>query len=76
MNLVLTNPWGLLGLLGVPALILIYYLRRRAKVVTISTVFLLRKAQRDSTAGRRFDHFNNSITITPSGVINWRSGLR
>ena len=76
MNLVLTNPWGLLGLLVVPALILIYYLRRRAKVVTISTVFLLRKAQRDSTAGRRFDHFNNSITITPSGVINWRSGLR
>jgi len=61
MNLVLTNPWGLLGLLGVPALILIYYLRRRAKVVTISTVFLLKKAQRESAAGRRFDHFNNSL---------------
>ena len=61
MNLVLTNPWGFLGLLGIPALILIYYLRRKSKVVTVSTLFLLKQAQRESTAGRRFEEFSNSI---------------
>lgn len=61
MNIVLTNPWGLLGLLGIPALVLIHFLRRRAQVVTISTVFLLKRTQRESAAGRRFEHFNNSL---------------
>ena len=61
MNLVLTNPWGFLGLLGIPALVLIYYLRRKSKVVRVSTLFLLKQAQRESTAGRRFEEFSNSI---------------
>ena len=61
MNLVFTNPWGFLGLLGIPALVLIYYLRRRAQVVTVSTLFLLKRTQRESKAGRRFETFSNSL---------------
>lgn len=61
MSLVLTNPWGLLALLGIPALILIYYLRRQARVVTVSTLFLLQRSERESRAGRRFETFSNSL---------------
>lgn len=61
MNFALTNPWGLLGLLGIHALILIYYLRRRAQAVTISTLFLLQKSQRETVAGRRFETFSNTL---------------
>ena len=61
MNLILTNPWGLLALLGIPLLILIYYLRRKAQVVTVSTLFLLKRTQRESKAGKRFETFSNSL---------------
>jgi len=46
MNLILTNPLGLLALLSIPALIIIYFLQRRAKVIPVSTLFLLEKSQR------------------------------
>lgn len=61
MNLIFTNPWGFLALLGIPLLVLIYFLRRRAKVVTVSTLFLLKRTQRESRAGRRFETFSNSL---------------
>ncbi len=61
MNLIFSNPWGFLALLGIPLLVLIYYLRRRAKVVTVSTLFLLKRTQRESRAGRRFESFSNSL---------------
>ena len=61
MNLIFTNPWGFLALLGIPLLVLIYYLRRQAKVVTVSTLFLLKRTQRESRAGRRFETFSNSL---------------
>lgn len=61
MNLVFTNPWGFLALLGIPLLVLIYYLRRKAQVVTVSTLFLLKRTQRESKAGRRFETFSNSL---------------
>jgi hypothetical protein len=61
VNLIFTNPWGFLALLGIPLLILIHYLRRRAKVVTVSTLFLLKRTQRESKAGRRFETFSNSL---------------
>lgn len=42
---------------------LIHFLQRRAKVVTVSTLFLLRQTQRESTSGRRFDRLVNSIPL-------------
>lgn len=61
MTLIFGNPWGFLGLLGIPLLVLIYYLRRRAKVETITTLFLLGRTQRETKAGRRFETFSNSL---------------
>ena len=61
MTLIFSNPWGFLGLLGIPILVLIYYLRRRAKVETITTLFLLGRTQRETKAGRRFETFSNSL---------------
>ncbi len=61
MNLILTNPLGLLALLGIPALVVIYFLQRRAKVIPASTLFLLEKTQRESSAGRRFETFTTSL---------------
>ncbi len=61
MNLILTNPLGLLALLSIPALIIIYFLQRRAKVIPVSTLFLLEKSQRESSSGRRFEAFSTSL---------------
>jgi hypothetical protein len=61
VNLVFGNPWGFLGFLGIPLLVLIYYLRRRAQVETVTTLFLLARTQRETKAGRRFETFSNSL---------------
>ena len=61
MNVVLTNPAGFLALLGLPTVILIHFLQRQAKVIPISTLFLLDQTQRESVSGRRFDRITNSI---------------
>lgn len=42
---------------------LIHFLQRRAKVELVSTLFLLRQAQRESTSGRRFDRLVNSVPL-------------
>ncbi|MGB1258418.1 MAG: BatA domain-containing protein [Akkermansiaceae bacterium] len=59
----LTNPYGFWALAGVPVIVLIHFLQRRAKVETISTLFLLRQTQRESTSGRRFDRLVNSVPL-------------
>ena len=63
MNIVLTNLAGFFALLGIPAVILIHFLQRQAKVVPISTLFLLAQTQRESVSGRRFDRLTNSIPL-------------
>ena len=42
---------------------LIHFLQRRAKVQLVSTLFLLRQTQRESTSGRRFDRLVNSVPL-------------
>lgn len=61
--MILTNPLGALALLGIPAVILIHFLQRQARVVPVSTLFLLEQTQRESTSGRRFDRLTNSIPL-------------
>ena len=63
MNLVLTNPLGFWALLGIPAVIVIHFLQRQAKVIPVSTLFLLAQTQRESVSGRRFDRLTNSIPL-------------
>ena len=61
--LFLSNPHGLWALLGIPIIVLIHFLQRRAKVEMVSTLFLLQRTQRESTSGRRFDRLVNSIPL-------------
>ena len=44
-------------------ILLIHFLQRRAKVETVSTLFLLRQTQKESTSGRKFDRLVHSIPL-------------
>ena len=61
--MILNNPFGLLALLGIPAVLLIHFLQRQARIIPVSTLFLLEQTQRESTSGRRFDRITNSIPL-------------
>jgi len=43
--------------------LLIHFLQRKAKVVPVSTLFLLEKTMRESMSGRRFDRLMNSVPL-------------
>lgn len=60
---VFSNPLGLLALLGVPVLLAIHFLQRRAVEVPASTLFLWRHALRDPSVGRRFDRLLPSVPL-------------
>ena len=49
----LTNPLGLLALLGIPAVLAIHFLQRKAVELPVSTLFLLERTQREAASGRR-----------------------
>ena len=57
------NPAGLWALIGIPAIIAIHFLQRKALVLPISTLFLLEKTQRDAATGRRFDRIVHSVPL-------------
>jgi hypothetical protein len=57
------NPAGLWALLGIPAIILIHFLQRKAVTIPVSTLFLLEKTQREASTGRNFDRITNSIPL-------------
>lgn len=59
----LTNPLGLLALLGIPAVLAIHFLQRKATVIPVSTLFLLEKTQRESASGRRFERLVSSVPL-------------
>jgi hypothetical protein len=57
------NLAGLWALLGIPTVILIHFLQRKAKVIPVSTLFLLNKTQREASSGRHFDRLTQSIPL-------------
>ena len=59
----LTNPLGLLALLGIPAVLAIHFLQRKAVELPVSTLFLLERTQREAASGRRFDRLIPSIPL-------------
>jgi hypothetical protein len=59
----LTNPLGLLALLGIPAVLAIHFLQRKAIELPVSTLFLLERTQRDAASGRKFDRLIPSIPL-------------
>jgi hypothetical protein len=59
----LTNPLGLFALLGIPAVLALHYLQRKAVELPVSTLFLLERTQREAASGRRFDRLIPSIPL-------------
>lgn len=57
------NPLGLLALFGIPALLAIHFLQRKARVLTVSTLFLLDHTRREAAGGRRFERLTASIPM-------------
>ncbi|NQX03013.1 BatA domain-containing protein [bacterium] len=61
--LTLANPLGLLALLGIPAVLAIHFLQRKAVELPVSTLFLLERSQRDAASGRRLERIIPSIPL-------------
>ena len=57
------NPAGLWALIGIPAILLIHFLQRKAQSFPVSTLFLLEKTHREANTGRNFDRLTNSIPL-------------
>jgi hypothetical protein len=57
------NPLGLLALLGIPAVLAIHFLQRKAKELPVSTLFLLEHTRREAAEGRRFERLIPSIPL-------------
>lgn len=59
----LTNPLGLLALLGIPTVLAIHFLQRKAIELPVATLFLLERTQRDAASGRRLERIIPSIPL-------------
>src|SRR3954453_7002857 len=54
------NPWGLLGLLAIPAILIIHMLREKSRLVRVSTLFLLPPMAPRTPRGRALHFIQNS----------------
>ncbi len=63
MPFVFANPAGFWALLGIPAILLIHFLQRQSQTLSISTLFLLERIERQSLKGRKIDRLRNSIPL-------------
>lgn len=61
--MIFSNIAGLWALVGIPLVVLIHFLQRKAKTLPVSTLFLLEQTQRDSLSGRRFDRLTPSLPL-------------
>lgn len=57
------NPLGLFALLGIPAVLAIHFLQRKARELPVSTLFLLDHTRREAAGGRRFERLIPSIPL-------------
>lgn len=61
--LVFANPWGLLGLLGIPVVLAIHLLHRHRRKVPISTLFLIEVAREPAQSGQRWHRLLPSVPM-------------
>ncbi|TAG09377.1 MAG: hypothetical protein EAZ42_07090 [Verrucomicrobia bacterium] len=57
------QPWGLLALLGIPIVLAIHMLQRKAVVLPISTLFLLGSQPKQSRHGRQIERLIASVPL-------------
>jgi Aerotolerance regulator N-terminal len=58
-----SNPLGLLALLGIPAVLAIHFLQRKAREFPCSTLFLLETVRREAAGGRRIERLLPSVPL-------------
>jgi len=63
MNVFFLNPWGLLALLGIPAVLIIHLLRRKSRTVTASTLFLVTEVLKSREGGRRIQTLRTTLPL-------------
>ena len=61
MGVFLANPWGLLALMAIPAIVGVHFLQERSRRVRASTLFLLERAAPTAAAGARIERFRQSL---------------
>ena len=61
MSFFFANPWGLLALVAIPAIVAIHFLQEQSHRVRASTLFLLEHARPTSEQGFRIERFHNSL---------------
>jgi hypothetical protein len=61
MDLSFANPAGFWALLGLPAVVIIHFLQRRARRHVITTLFLLDPLRQESAGGHRFQRLRTSV---------------
>jgi len=61
MGIFFANPWGLLALAAIPALVAIHFLQEQSRRVRASTLFLLERAAPLPAGGIRLEKFRNSL---------------
>lgn len=75
MSFFFANPWGLLALAAIPAIVAIHFLQEQSRRVRTSTLFLLEHAQPTSHEGFRFERFRNSLPfwmqLLAAGALAW-----
>lgn len=59
----LANPWGLLALTAIPAIVAIHFLQRRTTPVVVSTLFLIQPMLRPTTGGRVWSYLRSSWSL-------------
>jgi hypothetical protein len=60
---VFANPAGLFALLGIPAVLAIHFLQRKARELPVSTLFLLEHTRREAAGGRRIERLIPSVPL-------------
>jgi hypothetical protein len=61
--MILGNPWGLLALLGLPAVLAIHMLQRKPRRQRSSTLFLLAAAAPKNSGGPTLDRLRRSLSL-------------
>ena len=75
MGIFLANPWGLLALAAIPAIVAVHFLQERSRRVRASTLFLLERAAPTDAGGARLERFRQSLPfwmqVLAAAVVAW-----